>query len=419
MKDVLHSVSSNSRWFSKYGEELKKRVGYFDWDALSGPLAKKTQFFRILHDKKLNMAQGAFCINHWVVPLKDGYSEHNPRHGYRAGRLQQLVVYWQCHWSGDKTKHRVEANSKTDATVGDGDPIEPLTRAATAAASTSSTHTKASKGAPASINNDVREPLNRSNLIVVFERSELNIHHGRSLVLDSLSELVSSSDFFVETNKGSYTGQSKERLTGLNVLHLLRVVIENICDSLTIDLNEMVDSYIVRHARLAEEVFQKPEDDTLASKLWEYSREFQNAGKMINLLTLLVDDIRTEFARHLDDEALGMSFMAHLPSEFRNLATDVREELQKPITEMIDLVYKSMSIKDTRLSLELNSSLWRLSWVTFIFLPLTFLVGFFGMNVDTFSDDPSIKWYVPLKYVVGLWFGILKSTGTSLLRSHS
>lgn len=56
-------------------------------------------------------------------------------------------------------------------------------------------------------------------------------------------------------------------------------------------------------------------------------------------------------------------------------------------------LYKSVAIRDTRLSLELNANLWRLSWITFIFLPLTFLSGFFGMNVDLFADEPSIKWY--------------------------
>jgi Mg2+ and Co2+ transporter CorA len=56
-------------------------------------------------------------------------------------------------------------------------------------------------------------------------------------------------------------------------------------------------------------------------------------------------------------------------------------------------MYKSVSIRDSRQSLELNASLWRLSWITFIFLPLTFLVGFFGMNVGLFEHYPSIKYY--------------------------
>jgi Mg2+ and Co2+ transporter CorA len=65
---------------------------------------------------------------------------------------------------------------------------------------------------------------------------------------------------------------------------------------------------------------------------------------------------------------------------------------------MIKKLYKSVSIRDARLSLSLNASLWRLSWITFIFLPLTFLVGFFGMNVNIFDNGPSLKWYaIPLK----------------------
>jgi Mg2+ and Co2+ transporter CorA len=56
-------------------------------------------------------------------------------------------------------------------------------------------------------------------------------------------------------------------------------------------------------------------------------------------------------------------------------------------------MYKSVCVRDARLSLELNASLWRLSWITVIFLPLTFLVGFFGMNVEIFvKEAPSLKW---------------------------
>ena len=60
--------------------------------------------------------------------------------------------------------------------------------------------------------------------------------------------------------------------------------------------------------------------------------------------------------------------------------------------------------------------MWRLSWITFIFLPLTFIGGFFGMNVDAFqpsgSDYPSIKWYfvaaVPLMCIVVILYFVFK-----------
>jgi hypothetical protein len=60
--------------------------------------------------------------------------------------------------------------------------------------------------------------------------------------------------------------------------------------------------------------------------------------------------------------------------------------------------------------------MWRLSWITFIFLPLTFIGGFFGMNVDIFqpagSTYPSIKWYfvaaVPLMLLVVTLYFVFK-----------
>lgn len=60
----------------------------------------------------------------------------------------------------------------------------------------------------------------------------------------------------------------------------------------------------------------------------------------------------------------------------------VQEDLVKPTDSLNDLMYKSVEIRDSRHSLQLNTSMWRLSWITFIFLPLTFIVGFFGMNVS-------------------------------------
>jgi len=58
--------------------------------------------------------------------------------------------------------------------------------------------------------------------------------------------------------------------------------------------------------------------------------------------------------------------------------------------------------------------MWRLSWITFIFLPLTFIVGFFGMNVDIFANNPNIKWYfasaVPMMVLMLLiWYCIKHS----------
>lgn len=79
-------------------------------------------------------------------------------------------------------------------------------------------------------------------------------------------------------------------------------------------------------------------------------------------------------------------------------------------------MYKSVGIRDARHSLQLGLGMWRLSWITFIFLPLTFIGGFFGMNVDAFqppgSSYPSIKWYfaaaIPLMFLVVILYFVFK-----------
>jgi CorA-like Mg2+ transporter protein len=79
-------------------------------------------------------------------------------------------------------------------------------------------------------------------------------------------------------------------------------------------------------------------------------------------------------------------------------------------------MYKSVGIRDSRHSLQLSTSMWRLSWITFIFLPLTFLSGFFGMNVTTFQNTPgfpAIWWYfvfaIPLMLLVLISVNLLRS----------
>lgn len=100
------------------------------------------------------------------------------------------------------------------------------------------------------------------------------------------------------------------------------------------------------------------------------------------------------------------------------MAHSVQEDLVQPTNNLSDLMYKSVGIRDSRQSLQLGLSMWRLSWITFIFLPLTFIVSFFGMNVDLFGGDgntyPSVGWYflaasILMIFVLLLWYCVKHS----------
>lgn len=69
-----------------------------------------------------------------------------------------------------------------------------------------------------------------------------------------------------------------------------------------------------------------------------------------------------------------------LQHRFETTIEKWNRDVVKRTEGMLDLMYKAVGLRDTQASLQLGQSMARLSWITFIFLPLTFSVGFFGMS---------------------------------------
>ncbi|KAH6638134.1 hypothetical protein C7974DRAFT_390939 [Boeremia exigua] len=59
---------------------------------------------------------------------------------------------------------------------------------------------------------------------------------------------------------------------------------------------------------------------------------------------------------------------------------------------LVQIDFNLTSIREVQMSTSLNRSMKRLSWITFVFLPLVFVSGLFGMNVDILESNPSWKW---------------------------
>ncbi|KAF3940859.1 hypothetical protein ABW19_dt0207342 [Dactylella cylindrospora] len=96
-------------------------------------------------------------------------------------------------------------------------------------------------------------------------------------------------------------------------------------------------------------------------------------------------------------------------SDFFSTAYTETKEWDKELREMMQMVFSLVSIDEAYRSREQTASLKRLSWITFIFLPLLFAASLFGMNVDILDDNPSWTWYlivcVPSLFVVwAVWF---------------
>jgi Mg2+ and Co2+ transporter CorA len=155
------------------------------------------------------------------------------------------------------------------------------------------------------------------------------------------------------------------------------------------------------HAMLEDHIYAHPSDSSRARDIWAMSQRLNNMLKLANRHSKVIEAVQDDFVTFAELDKLSTEelplerrkWLHAILDDFEVLSENIECDYLEPLQILIDLMYKSVTIRDSKQSLELNASLWRLSWITFIFLPLTFLVGAFGMNVDAFKHDPSIKWY--------------------------
>lgn len=134
--------------------------------------------------------------------------------------------------------------------------------------------------------------------------------------------------------------------------------------------------------------------------------------RLVSIHVAVVKEMQTNLREFLSEPEVEDNWLDASPDDMEKIRDLVQEDLVKPTANLADLMYKSVEIRDSRHSLQLNTSMWRLSWVsrsrafipklgetsclivlyllkeamltpiitqiTFVFLPLTFISSFFG-----------------------------------------
>ncbi|EEU43786.1 uncharacterized protein NECHADRAFT_82932 [Fusarium vanettenii 77-13-4] len=85
-------------------------------------------------------------------------------------------------------------------------------------------------------------------------------------------------------------------------------------------------------------------------------------------------------------------------SEFCDYLAAGVKNLRDTSQELIGLEFNLTSIREAQKSTSTSVSMKRLSWITFIFLPLTFVSSLFGMNVNVLESNPPWWIYLPFAF---------------------
>ncbi|KAF9876317.1 ankyrin repeat-containing protein [Colletotrichum karsti] len=102
----------------------------------------------------------------------------------------------------------------------------------------------------------------------------------------------------------------------------------------------------------------------------------------------------TEYC-HRHDDVGELEGLLGLIDAFAEDVGDYIGQLDEISRDLIQMEFNLVSINEARQSVKMAASLKRLSWITFIFLPLTFVATSFGMNIDILAEEPPWYYYLP------------------------
>lgn len=115
---------------------------------------------------------------------------------------------------------------------------------------------------------------------------------------------------------------------------------------------------------LEDKIYETPADETRAPELWYNSKNWLRTEKLLDNHLGVVNEIAMRLAGLRNDDAPQPEEWQDIHPQYEKLVKQIQTALIQPTANLNDLLYKSIGIRDSRLGLQLNQSLWRLSWST-------------------------------------------------------
>ena len=219
------------------------------------------------------------------------------------------------------------------------------------------------------------EDMDNENVIIIFENSKsCSIEDTLIAARKEWESRWRRLPFYLAMSQEHDSDASKDDDIAVQCM---RLVIQDIWTSLTQSWDQFLDISDSHVSILEDTIYENPADESRADEIWNNSSNWLKIERLAISHSNIVRQLNLNL-RELVDSAAENPWLDASVQELGNIVTRIQENLIKTTDSLSDLLYKSVGIRDTRHSLELSYSMWRLSWITFVFLPLTFTVGFFG-----------------------------------------
>ena len=152
-------------------------------------------------------------------------------------------------------------------------------------------------------------------------------------------------------------------------LQCTKLILQDIWHALASNWEDFLDIANHHIGILEDKIYEFPADESRADEIWRNSNNWLKTERTMFVHTDILKEVQVNLKEMAEDPSANDSpWLESNTAELQRLSTRIQEDLVKPTASLSDLMYKSVEIRDSRHSLELSYSMWRLSWITFIFL---------------------------------------------------
>ena len=143
-------------------------------------------------------------------------------------------------------------------------------------------------------------------------------------------------------------------------IECMKIVLQDIWKSIAENWEDFLDVCNTHVSILEEKIYEQPADESRAPELWTNSSMWLKVERLVSIHEAVLKEMQQNLKEFINEEEIEDNWLEASPADMEKISDLTDENLTKPTANLADLMYKSVGIRDSRHSLQLNTSLWRL-----------------------------------------------------------
>ena len=137
-------------------------------------------------------------------------------------------------------------------------------------------------------------------------------------------------------------------------LECMKIVLQDVWKGVTKAWESFLDISSVHISILEDKIYEEPADETRAPELWTNASSWLTVDRLAGLHTNVLKEMQINLREITGEPTVEDNWLESSPNDMERVERLVQDDLVKPTANLADLMYKSVSIRDSRHSLQLS-----------------------------------------------------------------